>query len=188
MEEEKPQETVGNRYWTYIKSNKYNLYFIGAIALLLFAIIFLITFMTHSSDRNIVTEPTTIPNQSQTISQVPSTVPVSAAPSQATETVITPDPTQAENIKDQTQQQISQSVAVPYTISNITLYGNNWSLITITNDSVGGGGVIAKKENGQWVVVLGPGTFFPKQQLESIGAPQSLIDNFYPTTSPSPAP
>lgn len=190
-----------NKYLALIRNNKYNFFFIGAIVILIIIIVLILILTLTTSQKSTTSNGTNKQNHptisvlpssapSQVISQAPSPV-VSispASPSQAEKAITTPDPTQAAEIKSQLQSQIGKNIAVPYSIANITLYGSNWSLLTITTTSAGGGGVIAEKQNGQWTVVLGPGTFFPKQQLESIGAPQSLINNFYPTTSPSPAP
>ncbi|HVA96116.1 MAG TPA: hypothetical protein VND99_00525 [Candidatus Acidoferrales bacterium] len=178
-----------NKYIEYIKNNKYNAYFIGAITILLILIISMITIIASSnSSKKTSTVPSISPAQG--ISQYPSTDFVSPSisqisPSDSSIPITTPNPTEAAVIENQTKQQIAPNVAVPYTVSGITKYGDNWANMSITNQDVGSAGVIVKKVNGEWKVVMGPGSFFSADQLQSIGAPQALINN--DTSSPSPS-
>ena len=162
----------------YIKTNKYNLFFVGAIAILIIIIIAMIT-VTISFNKN---KPSKGNSPTQTVSQSPGAI--SGSPDQQVP-ITTANPTQAAIIENQTQPQITPNVAVPYTVSEIKKFGNEWAVMNITNADVGNGLVIVKLINGAWKVVLGPGSYFPQDQLQSIGAPQTLIDNLYPQTSPS---
>ena len=160
----------------FIKNNKYNVYFISAIAAIVFLIIIVGSLMfNYSSKKN-------QPNNISTVSQIPSQNTVSQTIS-PTVIVMTPNPTQAAVIENQTQEQIAPQVSVPYTVSNIINYGDNWAIIGITNPSAGGAVAIAKKVDGSWKIVLGPGSFFSTQQLQSLGAPQELINSFMPPSS-----
>jgi hypothetical protein len=190
MEEEHPNQQ--NKYLEYLVRNKYNVYFIGAITILFILIISMITIIALSKTAK---KSSTVPNQSpiqpspsQEVSQTPSTTFVSHSPSPSSIPITTPNPTEAAVIEDQTKQQILSNSNVPYTVTNTTLYGDNWGTMAITSQSIGGEGVIIQKVNGKWNVVEGPGTFFPPALLESINAPQALIDSFYPPISPTPEP
>lgn len=175
------QEKPSNKYITYIKNNKYNVYFIVAIAVLISMIVAMITItFTHSNTKYSANpSPTQIP--------LPTTSSLSNSPSPETPSITTPDPTQAAIIGDQTAPQISPNVAVPYTIQNIKIFSDNWATMQINNPTVGNGLVIVKKINGSWKVEAGPGSYFPMQQLQSIGAPQTLINSMYPSVSISPS-
>lgn len=183
MEQQEDSSLKG--YWVYVKNNKYSFFFIGSIIILLFIATSMIIYTMRGFNGNTITQPTTISNQSQSVSRAQ--VSITASPSQSAEAVITPDQAQSIIIKDQTQPQIASLVSVPYIIASINQYGNNWGTMTLVNPNANIGAVIIKKENGKWKVIEGPGTFFPKQILESIGAPQSLINVFFPPISPSPA-
>lgn len=78
-------------------------------------------------------------------------------------------------IKDQVRPQIDKLVTINYEISRVKNYNNIWVLLEITNPDAGLANVVLKNENGVWVIKMGPGTFFPKQDLEAIGAPDELI-------------
>lgn len=184
MEDNQPIKEP-NKIITFIKNNRYNLSIGAAIFVLLLMIFLLFTILSNSQKNKNVNIPT--PTIAQAGSELPS-------PAENTPTIMitTPDPTQAAIIENQTAPQITPNVAVPYTVSNITQYGDSWGIMTINNPSVGNGVVIVKKVNDQWQVVLGPGTFFPQDQLQSIGAPQELINHFInpptPIISPTIAP
>lgn len=182
MEDNQPIKQP-NKLINYIKINRYNVAIAAAIAVLLLMIILLFIILANSQKNKKPNVPT--PTPSRTGSTLPS--PISNTP---TIVITTPDPTQAAIIENQTAPQITPHVAVQYTVSDITQYGDNWGIMTITNPSVGNGVVIVKKVNNQWQVVLGPGSFFPEQQLQTIGAPQALIDHFTtpPTIAVSPSP
>lgn len=176
-----------NKYIEYIKANRNNFYIIGAIVLLFLLSSGLIALIAGRS-KTPSTNPSTVnTNPSQSASQLsPSTTnpqPTLDGP------IVTPAPTEAAMIENQTQPQITPNVAVPYTVANITKYGNTWATMQITNPDVGNGGLILQKVNGIWKVVLGPGSYFTPDQLQSLGAPQELIDSFNqsPSTSPSPS-
>lgn len=168
----------------YIKTNRYSVYFLGAIALLIILIIALITAIFGVNKNKTSTSK---------LSPAPSSQEVSVSPggngsgSGQNVPILTPNPTQTTTIENQTQAQILQKSAVPYTVSNITLYGDNWGVMNITNPDVGGAGVIIKKVDGNWTVVMGPGSLFPTEMLQSIGAPQTMIDTLTSQASPSDA-
>ena len=183
MEEELPKQP--NKYITFIKTNKYNLYFVGAIIVILILIIGMLVLVTKSSHSNQAVNKSPNPTTSQTNIVSPSS---DISPSSTTVSFITPNPSQAAIIENQTQPQITPNVAVSYTVSQIKEFGDDWAVMVINNPSVGHAIVIIQKVNNSWKVILGPGSFFTSQQLQSVGAPQSLINSFIPTTSPSPAP
>lgn len=175
-----------NNYIAFIKTHKYNFFFAGAIAILLFLIISMAVIISSNKGTTTnVSTPTQNNSQNHSSTQNDST---SSKPLP----IITPNPVQATTIENETLPQISPAVAVPYGISDITLYGDSWATMKITNSDVGGGAVIAQKVNGAWKVVMGPGSFFPSDDLQSIGAPQELIDHITnqggPSESPSPIP
>jgi hypothetical protein len=179
MEIEQQNQLNDNKYIEFIKKYKYNVYFIGAIVILFSMIIVMIALIANSSTKK-SSNPTK--NTSQKVFQSPSSV-INISPSSSTISIMTPNPTQAAVIENQTQPQITPYVTVPYTVSNITQYGDNWATMNITNPDIGGGAVIVQKVNGTWKVVLGPGSSFSPDQLQPLGAPQALINSF--NTSPS---
>jgi hypothetical protein len=173
MEEALPKQP--NKIITYIKTNKYNVYFTVAIALLLFMIIGMIALVAGRS-----TKPSTQVTNTQPTAAVSNTVSspaVSQSPSPETILAITPEPTIASQIETQTQPQISPNVAVPYTVAKINQYGSDWAIMEITNPDTDPANVVVKKENGSWKVLLGPGTHFDDADLQQIGAPQELIND-----------
>lgn len=186
MEEELPQQS--NKYIEYFKSHKYNIYALGAILILvILSTILLIATISSGSRKKTITPVQVQPTEG--VSAAPSSIPSIVSPSvQVNSQEITPNPTQATVIENQLQPQINTSTPVNYTITSITQFGNNWAKVSINNSSVGGGGVIAKNENGTWKVVYGPASLFPTQILQSIGAPQSLIESFSSSESTSPSP
>lgn len=172
--ENKYQITL-NKYLEYIKNNKYNVYFIVALAILISLIIAMIAITVNTTKKG--TSSVTNPTPQAIVSPIPSLV-----------IITTPDPTQTAEIENQTNPQITPNVAASYTVSTITKYGNNWAYMIITNPDVGNGAVIVKKVNGRWKVVLGPGSYFTPDQLNSIGAPQQLIDSLNVSPQPSLSP
>ena len=48
-------------------------------------------------------------------------------------------------------------------------------MVEIISPSTDPANVVLKKENGEWKVVMGPGTHFDAQDLTGIGVPQNLI-------------
>jgi hypothetical protein len=184
MEEE--QLNQPNKYLTYLKNNKYNLYFVIALFILFSMIIAMIALTinhknTSSSNTPVNANPTQADSQlSPSSSYVAPTI---------NGPIITPDPTQEAVIENQTQPQITP--AVPFTYTHVVEFGNNWATAALKNPDIIGGPIIMKKINGSWKIVAGPGTYFPAQLLQSIGAPQELIDSFNPSSvsvSPSPTP
>jgi len=167
-----------NKYLLFIKGNKYNMYFIAAISVMIVLIISIITiiFSNNSAKKSAAVSPTNsaqgsfkTPSPSSILNISPSTPPLS---------ITTPNPPEAAAIGNQTQPQITPTVAASYTVSNITKYGNTWAVMTINNPAVGEASVIIEKINNSWKVVMGPGTYFPQEDLQSIGAPQELINNY----------
>jgi len=183
------KQSILKKYLAYIKNNKNNVYVIAAIMVIILLTTGLIALIAINSNKN-SSGPT--PTPSQAAFQIsPSTnnpAPTLDGP------IITPEPTETAIIENQTQPQITPNVAAPYTVSNITKYGNTWATMNITNPNVGSGAVIVKKVNNVWTVVMGPGSFFSRDDLQSLGAPQELIDSFItspsvsvsPSQSPSP--
>lgn len=175
MEEEQIKQP--NKYIEYIKTHKYNVYFVVAIVFIIILIIsMLVLIINPSTNKNISSSP-----------QGGNSPPITPSSKIITPTIIitTPNPTEAAMIGSQTQPQITPNVAVPYTVSEITKYGDNWATMTITNPDVGNGIVILRKVNGDWKVIMGPGSYFSPDKLQSIGAPEQLINQF--TNSPSPS-
>lgn len=167
-----------NKYLEYIKNNKYSVYFIVALIIMISLIIAMIAITLNTTKKGTSSVPN--PKPQAIVSPIPSTV-----------IVTTPDPIQTAEIENQTNPQITPNVAASYTVSTITKYGDTWATMDITNPDVGGAGVVIQKINGRWKVVLGPGSYFSPDQLNSIGAPQQLINSFnvspQPSLSPSPS-
>ncbi len=179
---EEQQQNQPNKYITFLKKYRYNAYFIGAIALLFILIIGMIVLIASSSDKKSAITPSsknTQPSSDGSVSTSPSSLPVNLP-------IITPDPTQATVIQNQVAPQITPNVGVSYTVPSITLYGNDWAVMVIANPNTDNARVILKKENGAWKAIMGPGTAFSPEDLQSIGAPQQLIENLtQPAISPS---
>lgn len=174
----------------YFKNNKYNVYFTVAIGFLLIMIVALIAVIATRSNTNRPTQVTQIEPTSSSVSVSPSYATISQEPSAAQLPIMTPAPAQASLIENQVQPQIQQRVTGSYTVTNITQYGDNWGTMNISNTDAGGAGVVIQKVNNTWTVVAGPGSLFPPDLLQSVGAPQELIDNFTvsgPSSSPSPS-
>jgi hypothetical protein len=90
--------------------------------------------------------------------------------------------TQQKIIKDETQQQLTSLVSVPYTISKLKQYDETWVLLQITNPETDPANIVVKKENGSWKIIQGPGTFFNVDVLKQLGAPEELLNNVNTTT------
>lgn len=164
-----------NKYIEYIKNNKYNLYFVIAIVILLFMIIVMIVVTINHKNTSPINKNSS-PNQSSpTLSN--------ETPSSTAVPITTPNPTEAAVIENQIQPQITP--AASYTYSNIKKFGDNWATMIVSSPSVEDGGLIVQKIDGSWKIVEGPGTFFPPALLQSIDAPQELIDSFNPSEAPS---
>lgn len=159
------------KFLSYIKINKYNLSFASAIAIIIFMIIAMIAFVNRQADN----KKTTRRSNSQITKAAYQTPSVTSTSSSIGMT--TPEPTEATTIENETQPQITPLVAVSYTVSSIVKFGDTWGIMRITNSTVGGAAVIIKKENGVWKVIAGPGSVFPTDQLQSLGAPQELINS-----------
>lgn len=85
-------------------------------------------------------------------------------------------PQERVTIITQTKTELDALISVPYTVTQAKGYGEEWAIIEVSNPTTDPANVVIKKENGSWNVKLGPGTSFEEEQLQSIGAPQSLID------------
>lgn len=149
MEEDLQSKT--SKYITFIKSNKYTIYFLGAIILLLIMVITMIVITVNHTSNNasVMPTPTTQASQSPSVPSSPSTP--SSMPSVSSSIITTPDPTEAAEIENQTQPQITP--AATYTYSNIKIFGGNWGTMQIDSSTVGGGAVIMQNVNGAWKVV-----------------------------------
>ncbi|HSX08824.1 MAG TPA: hypothetical protein VLF93_01600 [Candidatus Saccharimonadales bacterium] len=166
-----------NKYIEFFKNNKRNLYIIGAICLI-FILSFGMIFLTINLKSSSPTNTTSSNNQTSN-----PTISTSISPSQISVQITTPNPTEAATIQNQVQPQVTPAVA--YTYSEFKKFGDNWATVVVTNPDITGGGIIMKKVNGTWKIIEGPGSFFPPDLLQSIGAPQQLIDSFNPQVSPS---
>lgn len=142
---------------SYIKENKLLVFFfVGVFLLLLIIIISIIINVTFNPKGNQTTIPTPTLVQNNTR---PST--------NQTETVI----------KEEVQTQLTKTISVPYTISKVKTYDeNSWALIKVNNKDAGNAVVVVKNENNTWKVVSGPGTYFDPEELQQLGAPQSIIN------------
>lgn len=141
---------------TLLKNKSYILFFsISGLALLIIIIwtILLFTGNNNSSNQQITPTPTITANTT------------------------VQNPVEIQAIKSQTKKQIDPLVNnIGYTTSKVKMYPDNWSLIKIETPDGNSAIVIAKKENNTWKVVMGPGSYFDKEDLDRIGAPQSIID------------
>lgn len=80
-------------------------------------------------------------------------------------------------LEKQIAPELEKRTAVEYGISKIKAYENSWAIIQIVNPSTDPANIILRKENGQWRVIFGPGTYFDEQELKDFGAPQNVIDD-----------
>lgn len=141
---------------TILKNKSYILYFSITGLTLLIIIIWTISLFIgniNSSNQQIAPTPTITTNE------------------------IVQNPIEIQAIKSQTKKQIDPLVNnTEYTTSKVKMYPDNWSLIKIKTPDGNSAIVIAKKENNTWKVVMGPGSYFDKDDLDKIGAPQSIKD------------
>lgn len=138
-------------------SNK-PLLLIGSIVLLF--LISVMLFLANPTDKNPGSTPI-----------IPTVTPVEAPtlfPTSPKET------DETETLKTQVKPQIDNLINISYTISKTRFYGNSWALIQITNPTTDPANLILKKENNTWKVILGPGTYFDDDSLQSIGAPEEV--------------
>jgi hypothetical protein len=167
--------------------NHYMVLVISA-AVLLIIVILSIMFMNAKNPNN--ANPASNPPTSSGQAVSPS-VPASVSPAISQTPTDSPQITE---IKTQINQQITKLVApgLNFTITSVKVYGGSWATADINSSSAGGSTVIAEKKNGAWTVVLGPGSFFPQQDLNNLNAPQALVNSIESTqtggnASPSPA-
>lgn len=115
-------------------------------------------------------------NNTVTVQQTtsPSVAPIVATPTQQAVGTTT----QIENeITNQTKPQLDKLIEINYEVTKIkTFEGNSWAILEVSNPTTDPARVIAKKENGVWKVILGPGTYFDESDLRAIGAPPSLYN------------
>jgi hypothetical protein len=178
---EAPQpENKYTKYITGLKNKISKAYVFGPLIGLLILIIGMLLFILFVSGKKTVKPVTSTPVQyGKNPAVLPTSLPVS--------NITTPMPSQAAAIISQTQPQITPFVAASYTVSKINIDKSGlWAVVMITNPNVGTAAVIEKKENGQWKVVLGPGTYFPQQEIQSAGVPQSLMNSYYSNQQPAP--
>ncbi len=127
------------------------------------------------------------PNQTNTSNNQVTPVPtISIAPTISTNEVSgSPATTQIDPVMEQQiKPQIDQRVTIPYTISAEKTYSDTWAMVEITSQTTDPANVVLKKENGQWVVILGPGTHFSPDELTNVGAPQNLSNEANTTLVP----
>lgn len=174
-----------NKIVIFLKTNKYNAFFIVAIVLLLFMLVGMIAFIASPTNKS-KNNNTQNNNNKTTNTSAQETVPTPENLS-----ITTPNPTEAANIENQVQPQITPLVAVPYTVTSITKYGNTWGSMTLDNPNANIGAVIIKNINGKWKIVAGPGTYFPQKLLQSEGIPTQVLGGYSapsPSISLSPSP
>jgi hypothetical protein len=81
-------------------------------------------------------------------------------------------------LKTQAKPQIDTKVNnIPYTIAFVKLYSSTWAIVEITNPTTDPANVVLKKVNNYWNVVLGPGTYFDGDTLNTLGAPEQLVND-----------
>lgn len=149
----------------YVKNSKYLV-----LTLLFFVILLIIIF-------SIIIVPST--NQT---GDSPAKITPTQSMNRPTITIVSPTQSQLTNtqllqqIRNETQPQLDRLITVPYTVSKIKTYGDDWAIVQVTNPTTDPANSIIKKENNNWVVIMGPGTFFEAAELRPLGVPQSLID------------
>lgn len=84
-------------------------------------------------------------------------------------------------IKTEIKPEIDKRVDIDYQISKVKTYGDEWAIVEIASPVTDNARVVVKKENSQWVVMTGPGTYFDEEELIEINAPQSLINEINST-------
>lgn len=129
---------------------------VGVIFLILISLVLL---LANPSEKT----PSSTTNPTITPINIPTLVPVSDSKSQ-----------EVEVLKKQAAPQIDKLVGVPYTISKSKIYKSDWAVLKITSTTTDPANVVLKKEGGSWKVVLGPGTYFDDQDLQSVGAPEEI--------------
>lgn len=166
-----PGTKIDNKYFAFIKRNRYTI-FAFTMLLILLSIIgsLLVLSSKNTSDQNKQISPTYIPTQVPKPTQQPTMILPTIQP--------TAFLTLQEKalIETQTRPQINKLVAVNYSVSAIKSYGEEWAIMQISSPETDQAHVVIKKENGLWNIKLGPGTFLDESSLQAIGAPRSLID------------
>ncbi|MGH7203958.1 MAG: hypothetical protein ACREHC_05940 [Candidatus Levyibacteriota bacterium] len=156
-----------NRYKELFNKYKFNIFFFGAVAILLF-IVFSIVFISsnNKATKATITVPTPLPKP--TYQQV--VVSPTAIPN------VTFSPQQQTLLENQTVPQIQQKTPANFSVTKVHPYTQDWAIMEISAPDADTAHVIVKRVNETWTIVLGPGTYFDPQQLQSVGAPQTLID------------
>ena len=167
IEQPLPQENyqAKDTLFNTIKQNKrLVLFFVVGVVLLIIIFIATNPFLTGNSK---IKEETPIPTRSEiptTTDKQPSVTPITSA-------------VEKETIKTAAKPQIDTLVGgASYTMSQIKIYTAEWAIVEITNPNTDPANVVLKKTNGEWKVVMGPGTHFDNSKLLQIGAPQNLIN------------
>ena len=153
---------------TFIKTHETKIVTIaGAAILLLIIIVMFSVILSDSSSKKNVTKisPSPIPSRIQIVSPT-------AAQDNAIK--VTTIPSQASVIYTQVKPSLDQKIPIPYSVKKTTSYGEGWAIIEVTIPTTDPANVIVKKENGVWTIKLGPGTSFDPQDLQAIGAPDTL--------------
>lgn len=157
-----------NKFLAFIQGNQ-KIVLLGGGAIVFFIILIVAISMTNTNPTPTVQKPTPTIRQAQTNEQIQS-------PTKAPEPIRPISPEENKVIINDVDPQIQERVSVTYSISPIKAYGKEWAMFEITNPSTDPAKVIAKKEQGSWVVKLGPGTSFEESELRKIGAPENLIN------------
>jgi hypothetical protein len=163
MEEVKQQNT----YLAFFQRHKYHL-FIGFALLIVIAVA--IAMISIILDRS-----TKQPEPTPTVSPIPSqTLPTSIQQQSQTVTI---SPPETNIIQTQTKPQLDTIITIPYTITGTKTYGQEWAMLQVSSSGTDPAMVVAHKVNGDWKVVLGPGTYFDAESLQAVGAPTDLAND-----------
>lgn len=165
---EQPEVTTSNtNLSSYFIKNKMAIVFL-VIVLIIVLVIVAFNVKRPAENTNTIALETPIP----TTNQIPSNSAASHSEISTSPATTQIDPVMQQQIKPQ----IDQRVSVPYAIAAEKTYTDTWAMVQISNPTTDPANIILKKINGQWTVVLGPGTHFSQDELTGIGAPQSLIN------------
>jgi hypothetical protein len=153
---------------SFIKTHETKIVTVAGAAILLIVIIvmFSVILSDSSSKKKVTTiSPSPVPSRVQNV--FPTVVQDNAIK-------VTASPSQASIIYSQVKPALDQKIPIPYSVKKTTSYGEDWAIIEVTIPTTDPANVIVKKENGVWKIKLGPGTSFDPQDLQAIGAPDTL--------------
>lgn len=160
------KEAVGGSLIKKITQNKRFFFITMSILFFLILLSIIITIINQNTQQQQTT---------QTISPTISTPTNVIASPEITQPTISQS-TEATVIKEEIKPQLDQVIPVSYDITKVKQYDDTWGLIQVYNPETDPANAVVKQENGTWNVVLGPGTSFEPEELQSIGAPQQLIN------------